>query len=149
MKISGRRIYEKNRFLFEGTKHEVVKRRNSRKRGMNVSLVYNNKKFIGKCSKFAIEKVKCTSPFVMLENFEPKQPQLNENQQVVLEWLKGNLVLGYGASLIRTIYLLQRENTIEIPENRYIRKAYRSLSTSEEATVVQLFIDWALEQEEE
>ncbi|MDT2990056.1 hypothetical protein [Enterococcus casseliflavus] len=76
------------------------------------------------------------------------QPQLNENQQVVLEWLKGNLVLGYGASLIRTIYLLQRENTIEIPENRYIRKAYRSLSTSEEATVVQLFIDWALEQEE-
>ena len=78
-----------------------------------------------------------------------KQPQLNENQQVVLEWLKGNLVLGYGASLIRTIYLLQRENTIEIPENRYIRKAYRSLSTSEEATVVQLFIDWALEQEEE
>ena len=114
-----------------------------------MSLVYNNKKFIGKCSKFAIEKVKCTSPFVMLENFEPKQPQLNENQQVVLEWLKGNLVLGYGASLIRTIYLLQRENTIEIPENRYIRKAYRSLSTSEEATVVQLFIDWALEQEEE
>ena len=76
------------------------------------------------------------------------QPQLNENQQVVLEWLKGNLVLGYGASLIRTIYLLQRENTIEIPENRYIRKAYRSLSTSEEATVVQIFIDWALEQEE-
>lgn len=116
---------------------------------MNVSLVYNNKKFIGKCSKFAIEKVQYTSPFVMLENFEPKQPQLNENQQVVLEWLKGNLVLGYGASLIKTIYLLQRENTIEIPENRYIRKAYRSLSTSEEATVVQLFIDWALEQEEE
>lgn len=77
------------------------------------------------------------------------QPQLNENQQIVLEWLKGNLVLGYGASLIRTIYLLQRENTIEIPENRYIREAYRSLSTSEEATVVQLFIDWALEQEEE
>lgn len=77
------------------------------------------------------------------------QPQLNENQQTVLEWLKGNLVLGYGASLIRTIYLLHRENTIEIPENRYIREAYRSLSTSEEATVVQLFIDWALEQEEE
>ena len=76
-------------------------------------------------------------------------PQLNENQQIVLEWLKGNLVLGYGASLIRTIYLLQRENTIEIPENRYIREAYRSLSTSEEATVVQMFIDWALEQGEE
>lgn len=77
------------------------------------------------------------------------QPQLNENQEIVLEWLKGNLVLGYGASLIRTIYLLHRENTIEIPENRYIREAYRSLSTSEEATVVQLFIDWALEQEAE
>lgn len=84
------------------------------------------------------------------ESFEiQKQPQLNKNQQIVLEWLKGNLVLGYGASLIRTIYLLHRENTIEIPENRYIREAYRSLSTSEEATVVQLFIDWALEQEAE
>ncbi len=78
-----------------------------------------------------------------------KRKILTRNQQIVLEWLKGNLVLGYGASLIRTIYLLQRENTIEIPENRYIREAYRSLSTSEEATVVQLFIDWALEQEEE
>ncbi|MBF0015305.1 hypothetical protein HAX42_13915 [Enterococcus casseliflavus] len=46
-----------------------------------MSLVYNNKKFIGKCSKFAIEKVQGTSPFVMLENFELKQPHLNENQQ--------------------------------------------------------------------
>ena len=59
---------------------------------MNVSLVYNNKKLIGKCSKFAIEKVQGTSPFVMLENFEPKQPQLNENQQIVLEWLKSTWI---------------------------------------------------------
>lgn len=47
-----------------------------------MSLVYNNKKLIGKCSKYAIEKVQGTSPFLMLENFEPKQPQLNENQQI-------------------------------------------------------------------
>lgn len=47
-----------------------------------MSLVYNNKKLIGKCSKFTIEKVQGTSPFVMLENFEPKQPQLNENQKI-------------------------------------------------------------------
>ncbi len=50
-----------------------------------MSLVYNNKKLFGKCSKFAIEKVQGTSPFVMLENFEPKQPQLNENQQIVID----------------------------------------------------------------
>lgn len=53
-----------------------------------MSLVYNNKKLIGKCSKFSIEKVQGTSPFVMLENFEPKQPQLNENQQLLLADLK-------------------------------------------------------------
>lgn len=52
-----------------------------------MSLVYNNKKLIGKCSKFAIEKVQGTSPFVMLENFEPKQPQLNENQfKIIKSW---------------------------------------------------------------
>ena len=56
-----------------------------------MSLVYNNKKLIGKCSKFSIEKVQGTSPFVMLENFDPKQPQFNENQQVVLDWAKSYL----------------------------------------------------------
>lgn len=114
-----------------------------------MSLVYNNKKLIGKCSKYAIEKVQGTSPFVMLENFEPKQPQLNENQQIVLEWLKGSYVQGYGAAVIRTIHLLQKENTVDITDSSYVRGAYRALNTVEEAVVVKMFADWASEQGED
>ena len=77
------------------------------------------------------------------------QPQLNENQQIVLEWLKGSYVQGYGAAVIRTIHLLQKENTVDISDSSYVRGAYRALNTVEEALVVKKFADWALEQEEE
>lgn len=78
-----------------------------------------------------------------------EQPQLNENQQIVLEWLKGSYVQGYGAAVIRTIHLLQKENTVDITDSSYVRGAYRALNTVEEALVVKKFADWALEQEEE
>ncbi|MGF2196999.1 hypothetical protein [Enterococcus casseliflavus] len=78
-----------------------------------------------------------------------KQPQINENQQIVLEWLKGSYVQGYGAAVIRTIHLLQKENTVDITDSSYVRGAYRALNTVEEAVVVKMFADWALEQEEE
>lgn len=77
------------------------------------------------------------------------QPQLNENQQIVLEWLKESYRQGWGATTIRAIYLLHKENAIEKHESSYIRKAYRKLNTFEEAIVVKLFAEWALEQEEE
>lgn len=76
------------------------------------------------------------------------QPQLNPNQQIVLEWLKGNYVQGYGAAVIRTIHLLQKENTI-VSGSKPITQAYRALNTAGEALVVKMFADWALEQEEE
>lgn len=78
-----------------------------------------------------------------------KQPQLNENQQIVLGWLKGSYVQGYGAAVIRTIHLLQKENTVDITDSSYVRGAYRALNTVEEAVVVKMFADWALEQEAE
>lgn len=84
-----------------------------------------------------------------IEVYEYHQPQLNENQQAVLEWLKGNYVQGYGAAVIRTIHLLQKENTVDISDSSYVRGAYRDLNTVEEAVVVKMFADWALEQEEE
>lgn len=77
------------------------------------------------------------------------QYQLNENQQIVLEWLKGSYVQGYGAAVIRTIHLLQKENTVDITDSSYVRGAYRALNTVEEAVVVKMFADWSLEQEEE
>lgn len=77
------------------------------------------------------------------------QPQLNENQQIVLDWLKKQYFQGYGPAIIRTIHLLQRENSIDISGSKPITQAYRSLNTAGEALVVKMFTDWALEQEEE
>lgn len=56
--------------------------------GVRMSLVYNNDKPIGKCESYSIDKIPGTTPFVMLTNYEPLRSELNENQQVVLEWLK-------------------------------------------------------------
>lgn len=78
-----------------------------------------------------------------------EQPQLNESQQIVLEWLKKQYFQGYGPAIIRTIHLLQRENSIDISGSKPITQAYRALNTAGEAVVVKMFAAWALEQEEE
>ncbi len=108
-----------------------------------MSLVYNNKKLIGRCSKFAIEKVQGTSPFVMLENFEPKQPQLNENQQVVLEWLKDEKE-NSNLTLFDCIYSFIYGN----PED-LVTQIWTELNEKEEAQVLEAFGKWVQEQGEE
>lgn len=117
-----------------------------------MSLVYNNKKLIGKCSKFAIEKVQGTSPFVMLENFESKQPQLNPNQQIVLEWLKKEHFDSYVKSVLSNLYFYINMTAIGDLDNKRIQEmvnAYEKLSQKEFAQVLEVFSRWALEQEEE
>lgn len=81
--------------------------------------------------------------------YQLDQPQLNENQQIVLEWLKGSYVQGYGATVIITIHLLQKLNDIDVLGDEPVTKAYRALNTEEEIDVIKVFADWALEQEEE
>ncbi|MGM0152303.1 hypothetical protein IGK30_000097 [Enterococcus sp. AZ178] len=109
-----------------------------------MSLVYNNKKLIGKCSKFAIEKVQGTSPFVMLENFEPKQPQLNENQQIVLDWLKiiynSPIIINPIAVVFSLHNELVKDSEIDAVES------YEELGFDEEIQVLQVFSQWAKEQ---
>ncbi|MGF1998279.1 hypothetical protein ACQUFO_10405 [Enterococcus casseliflavus] len=78
-----------------------------------------------------------------------KQPQLNENQQIVLEWLKKQYFQGYGPAIIITIHLLQKLNDIDVLGDEPVTKAYRALNTAGEAVVVKMFAAWALEQEEE
>ncbi|MFS0996084.1 hypothetical protein [Enterococcus gallinarum] len=84
-----------------------------------------------------------------IEVYEYHQPQLNENQQIVLDWLKEQYFTGYGPAIIRTIHLLQRENTIDVSGSKPVIEAYRALDTAGEVMVVKLFADWAQEQEEE
>lgn len=77
-----------------------------------------------------------------------KQPQLNENQQIVLEWLKEEQTKNPELSIFGTLSVLFDES-----ENRFMSldviDALNDLSNSQQADVFQGFSQWALEQEEE
>lgn len=77
-----------------------------------------------------------------------KQPQLNENQQIVLEWLKEEQTKNPELSIFGTLSVLFDES-----ENRFMSldviDALNDLSNSRQAGVFQAFSQWALEQEEE
>ncbi|MBZ0323554.1 hypothetical protein [Enterococcus casseliflavus] len=106
-----------------------------------MSLVYNNKKLIGKCSKFAIEKVQGTSPFVMLENFEPKQPQLNDNQQEMLK----EVIRQYDIARPKTVlHALEHLSMIA-----FLLDEMEEVTEEDCIVVAQAFLDWAKEQEAE
>lgn len=106
-----------------------------------MSLVYNNKKLIGRCSKFAIEKVQGTSPFVMLENFEPKQPQLNENQQGMLQ----EAINQYDITKPKTVlHVLEHLSLIA-----FLLDEMDEVTEEDCIVVAQAFLDWAQEQGEE
>lgn len=70
------------------------------------------------------------------------QPQLNESQQIVLEKLKRLLVDYdvYNANPFETIYCFVDDYGTE--------KYYENLTAKQEVQVLQVFIQWALEQEE-
>ncbi|QOG30879.1 hypothetical protein [Enterococcus casseliflavus] len=76
------------------------------------------------------------------------QPQLNENQQIVLEWLKEEQTKNPELSIFGTLSVLFDES-----ENRFMSldviDALNDLSNSQQAGVFQAFSQWALEQEEE
>lgn len=125
---------------------------------MNVSLVYNNNKLIGKCSKFAIEKVQGTSPFVMLENFEPKQPQLNENQpqlnlkqRALITWMQDNeCYTGDPLESISDLFLeaTPSEHFPDLPLS-CLEADYQSLNNQQKIEMVQKYLEQYLEQEKE
>lgn len=80
-----------------------------------------------------------------------KQPQLNENQQVVLDWLKANVDQD-DASPMCSIFLLGslwESRKFNIQEDIAIDNAYSELSYKQQAQVLEVFSRWALEQEEE
>ena len=76
------------------------------------------------------------------------QPQLNENQQIVLEWLKEEQTKNPELTIFGTLSVLFDES-----ENRFMNldviDALNDLSNSQQAGVFQAFSQWALEQEEE
>lgn len=77
-----------------------------------------------------------------------EQPQLNENQQIVLEWLKEEQTKNPELTIFGTLSVLFDES-----ENRFMNldviDALNDLSNSQQSGVFQAFSQWALEQEEE
>lgn len=80
------------------------------------------------------------------------QPQINENQQIVLEWLKKNYFDSYFKAVISNLFFFIRHDDIDGFPNETSHKmveAYGQLSNKEFAKVLEVFSRWVQEQEEE
>ncbi|EGO2621300.1 hypothetical protein ACRE4V_002452 [Enterococcus faecalis] len=75
-----------------------------------------------------------------------KQPNLNENQQIVLDWLKESCKLNGLREVIEIMGFLP--TTGGKMKYKQIAYAYADLNEVELAQVLQAFGQWALEQEE-
>ncbi|MBF0724992.1 hypothetical protein IR166_04820 [Enterococcus faecalis] len=86
-----------------------------------------------------------------LINLLPDQPQLNPNQQIVLEWLKKNYFDSYFKAVISNLFFFIRHDDIDGFPNETSHKmveAYGQLSNKEFAKVLEVFSRWVQEQEE-
>ena len=77
---------------------------------------------------------------------ESVQLQLNENQQIVLDWLKNDML--DNSDFYNTLY---SSRTLYVVGEPYRKEniAFMKLGDKELAQVIQAFSQWALEQEEE
>ncbi|EOB3473190.1 hypothetical protein ACSG7Y_000307 [Enterococcus faecalis] len=75
-----------------------------------------------------------------------KQPQLNENQQIVLDWLKNDML--DDSDFYNTIYN-SRFLHVNGEPHRKENIAFMKLKNKELAQVIQAFSQWSMEQEEE
>lgn len=78
-----------------------------------------------------------------------KQPQLNPNQHVVLDWLKANVEQDNASPMCAVFLLGEWQTRIGSKEFRNLDIAYCSLDSTQQAQVLQAFSQWAQEQEEE
>ncbi len=74
-----------------------------------------------------------------------KRPYLNENQQIVLDWLKNDML--DDSDFYNTIYN-SRFLHVNGEPHRKENIAFMKLKNKEFAQVIQAFSQWALEQEE-
>jgi len=77
-----------------------------------------------------------------IEVYEYHQPQLNENQQIVLEWLKNLYGCHYYQPFVAVSLFRHSFWTEKIEEN------YNQLDRKQQAQVLEVFSRWAQEQEE-
>nr|WP_254005588.1 hypothetical protein [Enterococcus innesii] len=77
---------------------------------------------------------------------EALQPQLNKNQQIVLEWLKEYML--DDSDFYNTIYASKQLYSYGVPYGEE-SKAFTKLNNRELAQVLEFFSKWAQEQEAE
>ncbi|MFC0727684.1 hypothetical protein [Enterococcus faecalis] len=99
------------------------------------------------------KKMNDTDRFVHLSHIhelaEELQPELNKNQQVVLDWLKENVEQDNASPMCAVFLLGEWQTRIGSKELRSIDIAYCRLDSKQQAQVLQTFSRWAIEQEEE
>nr|DAL72806.1 MAG TPA: hypothetical protein [Caudoviricetes sp.] len=97
-----------------------------------------------------------------IEVYEYHQPQLNKNQQIVLEWLKSTWIdrkknCWFPFEVINSLYYqfdvawgkVSYEEFKRIEKDKPYIKAYGELTALEQFEVLELFSKWSLEQEED
>lgn len=107
-----------------------------------MSLVYNNDKPIGKCESYSIDKIPGTTPFVMLTNYEPLRSELNENQQVVLEWLKDEM----NASSVTNALWLLLDDALEVDYDTDASEIWNRLPKDQQFQVLAAFAEWGMKE---
>ncbi|NMP59075.1 hypothetical protein [Enterococcus mundtii] len=75
------------------------------------------------------------------------QPELNDNQKVVLEWLKEHYTYS-DIGAIELIWRLKVNSTKEKYRYRDVYKSYRKMTNSEQLQILVAFAQWGLEQGE-
>ncbi|MGM0284871.1 MULTISPECIES: hypothetical protein [unclassified Enterococcus] len=76
------------------------------------------------------------------------QPKLNENQQIVLEWLKLNYDCNGDHDAMRNIFMMYYYHTRDSFTER-LSQAIENLTNDEQIEILREYSRWAQEQEEE
>ncbi|OOG28533.1 hypothetical protein BZK37_01625 [Enterococcus casseliflavus] len=77
-----------------------------------------------------------------------EQPQLNDNQQIVLEWLKLNYDCDGDHEAMGNIFMMYYYHTRDSFTDR-LSQAIENLTNDEQIEILREYSQWALEQEEE
>ncbi len=75
-----------------------------------------------------------------------EHPELNDNQKIVLKWLKSETILTREAPILSVNAFSDKNLLGKLPDK--VRKAYKLLACKQEYEVLAAFAQWGLEQEE-
>lgn len=82
-----------------------------------------------------------------IEVYEYHQPQLNENQEIVLDYLKGIAVKNDNAPIVTFSAFGWQHFGAELPKN--VEQAYRLMDGKQDLAVMSAYVNWGKEQEAE